>query len=207
MRERYWDGAAWSEERRDVPPKAPKRHRGRNILLGVGALIIAIIVIAAVADSGNNKPKTKTAATSAPATAAPTTAAAPSVTTAATAPPVTTVPAPTTVPPTTAPGVQSNSLDKKNPPAADVTITSCSIDSIGDANANLTILNHSSKSSDYIIQVGFFNPAGVRVDDGYGLENDVPSGGAVETTATGFGNNVAPITCKLVSVDRNASDS
>jgi Tfp pilus assembly protein FimV len=109
-------------------------------------------------------------------------------------------------PPTTQPGVQSNSSDKTNPPAADVVISSCTVDpTTGWPAAALTITNHSSKPSDYIIQVGFFDSTGARVAEGDDLENNVPSQGVVKDTAQGFATVTGTVTCKLVSVDRTAS--
>lgn len=109
-------------------------------------------------------------------------------------------------PPTTQGGVQSNSGNTTHPPAADVTISACVVDPTTHwPDATLTVTNHSSKPSDYVIQVGFFDSTGARVAEGDDLENNVPANGVVKADAQGFSDVTGTVTCKLVSVDRSAS--
>ena len=54
------------------PPQPPKRHRGRNIALGIIGVLILIIIISAIASGG-----TKSQPTSAPASSSPASSSAP----------------------------------------------------------------------------------------------------------------------------------
>jgi hypothetical protein len=100
-------------------------------------------------------------------------------------------------------GVVSGSGNKDHPPQADVTITKCSFDS-GFGTANLSVLNHSSGQSDYLITVAFDNAAGVQVGSGIGVLNNVDGGQKAVSTADGTIAGSAA-TCVLKQVDRTAS--
>jgi hypothetical protein len=54
------------------PPQPPKRHRGRNIVLGIIGVLLLIIIISAIANGG-----TKSQPTSAPASSSPASSSAP----------------------------------------------------------------------------------------------------------------------------------
>lgn len=93
-----------------------------------------------------------------------------------------------------------------HPPAADVSITSCEVDSaISFAQAKLEIVNHSSKPSDYIIGVEFVDAKGTRVAEGTAIQNHVAPGEKVEDTAGGSTQASGRVTCKVTSVDRFSS--
>lgn len=90
-----------------------------------------------------------------------------------------------------------------HPPAADVTISACTVDpttSIPDAK--LEIINHSSKKSHYNIGVEFLDTNGTRLAEGAALSADVAPGEKVETDAGGTAQVNAKFTCKVTSVDR-----
>ncbi|MFE9403601.1 FxLYD domain-containing protein [Streptomyces sp. NPDC006530] len=98
-------------------------------------------------------------------------------------------------------GVQSTG--GAHPPAADVSITSCSLDSTSFAQARLHIVNHSSKSSNYAISVEFTDPNGTRVGEGAAAQNNLAPGEKAEDTAGTFVvEGTSRVTCKVTSVDR-----
>ncbi len=98
-----------------------------------------------------------------------------------------------------------------HPALKDVTVSSChnkvldsQVANSGIATATGMIDNHSSKTSDYTIQIGFFDHAGTRVATGAALESAVPAGGSVDFSAGGdteLGNHVS-VTCKVINVTR-----
>lgn len=103
-----------------------------------------------------------------------------------------------------------------HPASADVMITSChnkvldaALPNSGIATATGTVVNHSSKTSDYTVQIGFFNHAGTRVATGAALEAAVPAAGTLTFSADAdqeLGDHVS-VTCKLVEVTRLATTS
>lgn len=96
-----------------------------------------------------------------------------------------------------------------HPATADVTVACGKLDEIGVPHATLTILNHSSGRSDYSVHVEFDNAQGNRVDDGYGLENDIAPGQSATTDMGGSGgpSDTSYSTCKILTVERTASTS
>ncbi|MFI9106063.1 hypothetical protein ACIGXA_36725 [Streptomyces fildesensis] len=93
-----------------------------------------------------------------------------------------------------------------HPPADDVRITACEVDSsAGIPTAKLEITNHSSKRSSYIITVEFDKPDGTRVSEGATGSTSVASGQKVQTSAAGLGQVSGTITCKVTNVNRFAS--
>ncbi|MEU9193103.1 hypothetical protein [Streptomyces hundungensis] len=97
------------------------------------------------------------------------------------------------------------STEGAHPPAADVTITSCDLDSASFAQARLQIVNHSSKSSNYLVSVEFTNSNGTRVGEGTAIENDLAPGEKAQDTATSPVEGTSGVTCKVTSVDRYAA--
>lgn len=105
-------------------------------------------------------------------------------------------------PPTT---VLSSSHNTSHPPAGDVALNGCEVDPTTSwPDATGVIVNHSSKASDYQIQVGFYAGA-TRVADGDALESNVSPGESVDFKAQGFDTVTGTITCKVISVDREAA--
>jgi hypothetical protein len=103
-------------------------------------------------------------------------------------------------------GALTSSGNMSHPPQDDVKITSCSVDStLNFPSAKLTITNHSSQPSSYMIQIEFVNSSGARVSDGYAAENTVRPGQTVYATAQGTDQVQGQVVCKAVSVDRIAS--
>lgn len=98
------------------------------------------------------------------------------------------------------PGVGSSS----HPAAADVTITGCSIDSIGFPQATGVIVNHSSGMSDYTFTVSF-RKGGVQVAEGTGIENNIAAHQTADWTATTDAQATGPVTCVVSDVNRFAS--
>uniref|UniRef100_A0AAU2UWC3 Secreted protein n=1 Tax=Streptomyces sp. NBC_00003 TaxID=2903608 RepID=A0AAU2UWC3_9ACTN len=104
-------------------------------------------------------------------------------------------------PTSTSSGVQSTG--GAHPPAADVSITSCDVDSATSfPSAKLEIVNHSSKPSEYFIDVEFVDVSGTRVAEGAAILNHVAPGEKAEDTAGGLAPVSGKITCKVTSVDR-----
>jgi hypothetical protein len=156
------------------PPQQQKSNVGKIIgfsCLGVAALGLVIVVVAALAVGK----AVKTAATS---TTSPVAGR--------TMPSATSSPAPVA--------------------AADIQITSCTVDEIGLAHAALTITNHSSKKSNYTVQVDFIDSSGTRIGQGFAATNDLDPAAVAKTEAGDMAQvKDAKITCKVSQVNRYAS--
>ncbi len=100
-------------------------------------------------------------------------------------------------------GVVSTSTNTTHPPAADITVKTCTL-SYGMATATGVIVNHTSKASDYDVHIGFMKN-GVRVDDGYDMQNDVQPGQTVNFQAGGTNQVSGALTCTLIGVDRTSA--
>ena len=89
----------------------------------------------------------------------------------------------------------------------DVTITKCEPTVIGSVEISFTVVNNSSKTSNYIISVAVKDSTGARVGDGYGSTNNLLAGQTANID--GFGDvsdsAVEPISCELAEVQRYAS--
>jgi Protein of unknown function (DUF2510) len=101
-----------------------------------------------------------------------------------------------------------------HPAIKDVAITSCHNEIIDAALANSgiatamgTVANHSSETSDYTVQIAFFDHAGTRVATGAALETAVPAGGSALFTSQGDQDlsDHDSLTCKLIEVTRLAT--
>ena len=100
----------------------------------------------------------------------------------------------------------SGSNNTAHPPAADVTVTSCRVDpSTNWPAARLEITNHSSKTSNYTVQVQFLNSSGTRVADGLAAASNVAPGERALETAQSLDTVSGNVTCNVTSVERFAS--
>jgi hypothetical protein len=105
-------------------------------------------------------------------------------------------------------GVASNSTNGSHPPQADVTVSSCKYDAATSfATAKLTVLNHSSKRSNYFITVSFENSKGVLLGS-----NGAAGGLNVEPGQTALVDAVDTLSavpdkviCNVTGVDRLAA--
>jgi hypothetical protein len=89
----------------------------------------------------------------------------------------------------------------------DVTISSCDIDpTIGFPTIKYVVTNHSSKKSNYIIEIVVTNTAGQQVGTAPGAVNGLEPGQstAPQDTSTG-GAATGPIKCKVSTVTRYAA--
>lgn len=100
----------------------------------------------------------------------------------------------------------TSSNNNGHPPAGDIKLTSCAVDSTLDfPTAKVDITNHTSKASDYSIQVEFIDAKGNRLAAGYALENALAPGQKSTQTAMGDNEVHGKFTCKVAKVDRYAS--
>jgi hypothetical protein len=105
-------------------------------------------------------------------------------------------------------GIATNSNNSTHPPQADVTITGCSYDSTTTfATANVKIVNHSSKRSDYLISVDFQNSSGAQLANNFVAGGDKVDAGQTALTQAVDTLSAVPdkLVCKIKSVDRTAS--
>lgn len=112
-------------------------------------------------------------------------------------------PVKTTQAPTSS-GPISASSNTEHPPVADVTLKSCASDEIGFVTAKGTIVNHSSKPSEYAIDLEFV-AGGARYAEGFATASAVAPGQTVEWEASGLEDNRPGTVCRVLSVDRFAS--
>jgi hypothetical protein len=95
---------------------------------------------------------------------------------------------------------------KSHPAAADVSITSCTVDpALKIPLAKGTVLNHSSDTSDYTFTISFSNTAGTVVAQGGGTENNIAPHQTATFSVNGDAQVSGPVTCKVVEVTRFAS--
>lgn len=96
--------------------------------------------------------------------------------------------------------------DTDHPPADDVKVTSCTVNSATQqATARVEIHNHSSKASTYAITVEFVAASGTRVSEGGTLSSTVAPGQTVRTDVGGADRVTQKVTCKVADVTRVAS--
>lgn len=89
---------------------------------------------------------------------------------------------------------------------SDVEIKSCEVDgTLNWPSAGLTITNHSSKSSNYIINIEFVDAGGTRLAEGIAATNNLAAGQAANVKAQGTGEVKGKISCRVVDVTRYAS--
>lgn len=92
--------------------------------------------------------------------------------------------------------------------AADVVISGCEIDdTLESPVAHLTITNHSSKSSNYLVTIAFDSKDGkTQIDTGIASADNLLPGQATQVDANSLKSNVAPgFVCKVADVVRLAA--
>lgn len=173
---------------RGAPPRGPEtddamKKAGRGCLMAVGGLVVLIIligIIAAIASGGSSKKSTTatTAASSSSQKSGSTTS-----------------------------NVLSQQAPSASPAANDVSISKCGLDpTLNDPTATLTVVNHSSKTSDYVITVAFDSPDGSQFDTGDADVQTLAPGQTGSATASSLKDGApSNITCKVTQVDRTAS--
>jgi hypothetical protein len=106
-------------------------------------------------------------------------------------------------------GVGTNSLNSSHPPQKDVTVSSCTFDStINGLTAKLQIINHSSKTSNYIVDVVFNDSKGVQIGSTSGVDNNVAAGQTAVTQAVDVASQPPAggvVNCVIKNVNRFAS--
>lgn len=96
--------------------------------------------------------------------------------------------------------------DTDHPPADDVKVTSCTVNSATQqATARVEIHNHSSKASTYAITIEFVAASGTRVSEGGTGSSTVAPGQTVRTEVGGVDRVTQKVTCKVTDVTRVAS--
>jgi hypothetical protein len=119
------------------------------------------------------------------------------------------------------PTQQSTSSSEEHPATADVQLLGCKLTdnplNLPDYHsgnfrgvADLKVTNHSTKVSDYLIEVEFVNAQGDRLDTGLADVTKLAPGqsqnnGDEDATGTKSLGAGAKITCRILSVDRSAS--
>ncbi|MDX3096259.1 FxLYD domain-containing protein [Streptomyces sp. ME02-6991-2B] len=88
---------------------------------------------------------------------------------------------------------------------ADAKITSCGLNDFSKwPNAEVTITNHSSQTSDYQVRIEFLDTGGQRLAQTVANATGLAAGDAVETSAQGSEALSGKITCKVTEVWRKA---
>jgi hypothetical protein len=152
-------------------------------------LAIAIVAIIGMAAAGSGSSSDKTLDASA-AKATATTAA----------------PSPAAPAGATSSDVRTVSGNKTNPPEADVTIKSCSTDDAGFMTAQLDIVNHSSKASNYMVEVAFEGNGGAtQLGTGNAFVSGLEPNQTTAQEAKSLTDATGAFTCRVTSVDRFAA--
>lgn len=105
-------------------------------------------------------------------------------------------------------GTVTHSGTSNHPAAADVKIAKCGVDpTTGWLDAKVAVLNHSSKTSNYLITVTFDSNGGSRqLDTGTAMvDNLEPNQTAIDDAGTLTKAKPDTFVCKIASVDRMAS--
>lgn len=89
----------------------------------------------------------------------------------------------------------------------DAKITACKVDDVlGWPSAELTVTNHSSKTSNYMIQVEFLDEAGTRVGEGIAATNNLAASQSANLKAQGAADSKGKkLSCRVTDVTRYAS--
>lgn len=101
-------------------------------------------------------------------------------------------------------GALTSSGNTAHPPQDDVTVTGCTVDTIGLPHAAITITNHSGRASDYLISTEFLAGA-TRVAEGAASQSAVAAGQIARTEAIGDQEVHGTLVCRVTKVDRLAS--
>lgn len=103
-------------------------------------------------------------------------------------------------------GVSTLSNNGENPPQADVAMSKCSNGEFGLADVEVTITNHSSKRSNYLISLNLLDAAGNKVGEGTAVSNNVEAGQVAIESALASASGKTFATCQITDVDRFASN-
>ncbi|WJV48553.1 hypothetical protein [Streptomyces flavofungini] len=89
---------------------------------------------------------------------------------------------------------------------ADARLTKCSVDpSTRWPTAELRITNHSSKTSDYSVEVEFVGADGVRIAEGVAVTSNLAPDRAANESAVGIRQTSGKVVCRITDVTRFAS--
>lgn len=89
----------------------------------------------------------------------------------------------------------------------DVTIVNCGAPSYGTTTISLTVVNNSSKASDYIIDIGIVDASGAKVGEGFASTDNVAPGQTANIDGYGTVSDasVGAVSCTVDDVERFAS--
>ena len=93
-------------------------------------------------------------------------------------------------------GTSSKSAEK------DVTVTACRPATGDKPTAAGTVLNHSSKTSNYVIRLKFTDPQGNTLSEGVAPVANVASGETAKWNVTGTRDANGPVRCDITGVSR-----
>ena len=100
----------------------------------------------------------------------------------------------------------SGSGGSSNPAKDDARLSSCSTDSLGQLSAKVTITNHSSKSSNYMVTVVFESSDGAtQLDSSFAAANNLSPNQNTTVEAVSFKEPQGRFTCRITDVTRYAS--
>jgi hypothetical protein len=104
-------------------------------------------------------------------------------------------------------GVSTLSNNDDHPPQADAELTGCApAQFLNYPQATVKVTNHSTKRSDYMVEVKFIDPSNTVVGTGAAIMSNVdPGQSALDTAGAVNVNNAAHFTCQISSVERFAS--
>ncbi|MFD0260888.1 FxLYD domain-containing protein [Kitasatospora indigofera] len=88
----------------------------------------------------------------------------------------------------------------------DVEITGCVVDAVLHwPSAEVKITNHSSKASNYMVQIEFLDATGTRIAEGLAATNGLAPGQASVQKAQGASEAKGKVSCKVIDVTRYAA--
>jgi hypothetical protein len=103
-------------------------------------------------------------------------------------------------------GVRSSSGNEENPPADDVSVTSCEADDVGFMVAKGTVTNNSSEASDYIIEIAFESSDGAtQYGTGSAFVSGLEPGQNTPLDANSLTEAGGEFVCRITEVDRFAA--
>ncbi|MER5862862.1 hypothetical protein [Kitasatospora sp. NPDC002040] len=178
--------AAWAANSAPTP-RGPKKSR-KGLKIGLGAA--AALVVIAIASSGGSQTKDDSNPAAAQGSgSAPATMVAPPAPSAPVAPP--------------APVAAEKAPDDK---AKDVALGPVETNDVtGWTSVPVTITNHTTKSSNYIVQIEFVDTSGTRLDETMVAANNVAPGQKSNETGQSFKKLDSKVTAKVTKVTRYAA--
>ena len=90
-------------------------------------------------------------------------------------------------------------------PTGDVALAKFTVDTIGGVTVPVTVTNHSSKTSNYIIEFEIDDAAGTKIGDGIASTNNLAPGQKAQIDGIGMPSTGTPATVKLTKVTRYAA--